>query len=327
MLSASISETVSPQHRVIPAFGWHPWFSYQMFFESDYENSSQLTSEQKLSHYQQVLTPTSGVDDHLAQSLPEPTSFEHFLRTLEEHLLEFPLALVGEVGLDKSFRIPMAWIPEQLEQRDPSLTPGGREGRTLTPFRVDLGHQRRILLAQLALGGKHRRAASVHGVQAHGILYETLASLWKGHERPSKAKRRLKKNQAAISPKAFDSENDHKQELPFPPRICLHSYSGPAEAVKQYTAPRVPCDIYFSFSVTINAWSESGDGKVESAVRAVPDDRVLIESDLHTAGDDMDDYLRQVAEKICSVKSWELDAGVTQLARNWKRFVTGHDGD
>ena len=103
----------------------------------------------------------------------------------------------------------------------------------------------------------------------------------------------------------------------------MHSFSGPAETVKQYLARSVPCEVFFSFSTTINAWSSEGDGKVEAAVRAVPDDRVLIESDLHTAGDKIDYHLEEIARKICQLKQWDLHDGVVRLGKNWRRFVFG----
>jgi Tat protein secretion system quality control protein TatD with DNase activity len=299
-----------------------------MFFASDYSGSSTLTSEQKVFHYQSVLAPRSEDTDFL-RSLPEPRPFEHFLAQTREYLCRYPLALVGEVGLDKAFRIPENWLPNpdpdmnECHCRDSSLTPGGREGRKLSPYRVSMDHQKRIVLAQLALAGEMGRAVSMHGVQAHGIVHETLAQTWKGHEKKKPPRKERRKLETAI-PKAPPEESDQSNaSKPYPPRICLHSYSGPADTLKLYLAPSVPCEIFFSFSTTINAWSDMGDGKVETAVRAVPDDRILVESDLHTAGERMDGYLEDGVRKICEVKGWELQAGVKQLGRNWRRFVFG----
>jgi Tat protein secretion system quality control protein TatD with DNase activity len=190
-----------------------------------------------------------------------------------------------------------------------------------------MDHQKRVLLAQLALAGEMERAVSCHGVQAHGIVYETIAQTWKGHEKKVLSKKDQKKEQAAAKmegqPEIPEDETCQNGSKPYPPRLCLHSYSGPAENVKQYIAASVPCEVFFSFSATINAWSEDGNGKVEAAVKAVPDDRVLVESDLHTAGKRMDDYLEEAVRKICEVKGWDLDDGVQRLGQNWKRFVFG----
>ncbi|KAM3423706.1 hypothetical protein BST61_g1118 [Cercospora zeina] len=319
----------SKLHKVIPAFGWHPWFSHQMFDQGEYGNASALSSDQKVAHYQSVLTPKSEDVDFL-QSLPDPRPLGHFLAQMRQYLRRYPLALVGEVGLDRSFRIPQSWLPDQQDGRDEGLTPGGREGRKLSPYRVSMEHQKKVLLAQLALAGELQRAVSCHGVQAHGVVYETLAQTWEGHERKFVSKREQKRAEAAKKATA-ESEEDERSEdeprpQPYPPRICLHSFSGPAETVKLYLAPSVPCDIFFSFSTTINAWSEDGQGKVEAAVNSVPDDRILIESDLHTAGERMDRYLEEAVKKICQVKGWDLEDGVRTLARNWRRFALGRYG-
>ncbi|KAK3680689.1 Cut9-interacting protein scn1 [Vermiconidia calcicola] len=317
-------------HRVVPAFGWHPWFSHQMFDEVEYNGASSLSPEQKVAHYQSVLNPRSE-DETFLRSLPEPRPFGHFLGQTRSYLERYPLALVGEIGLDRSFRIPEAWLPAQVEGRDEALTPGGREGRKLSPYRVSMDHQRKVLLAQLNLAWEMQRAVSVHGVQAHGIVYETLAETWKGHERRVPSKKERKKQEAAVKVNAESAPNaeaaaetsSSSGAKPYPPRICLHSFSGPAETLKQYTAPSVPCEIFFSFSTTINSWSDSGDGKVEAAVRAIPDERILVESDLHTAGENMDSHLEDIVRMLCKVKSWELEHGVKQLGKNWRSFALG----
>ena len=298
-----------------------------MFDETEYGGSTVLNSDQKVAHYQDVLTPKSDDLDFL-RSLPDPRPFGHFLGQTKTYLERHPLALVGEIGLDKPFRIPETWLPEQAESRDDALTPGGREGRKLSPYRVSMQHQKKVLIAQLHLAGGMGRAVSVHGVQAHGVVYETLASTWKGHEIRVPSKKERKK--VDVQP-ASNSELQHgngsvsspPDPKPYPPRVCLHSFSGPAETVKQYIAPTVPSEVFFSFSTTINAWSDNSDGKVEAAVRAVPSNRLLVESDLHTAGERIDHYLEEAVRKICRVKQWTLEEGVAQLGRNWRRFVFG----
>lgn len=102
----------------------------------------------------------------------------------------------------------------------------------------------------------------------------------------------------------------------------MHSYSGPVEPIRQFLNKANPSDVYFSFSTVIN-FSGAPARKVSDVIKALPDDRILIESDLHVAGPQMDEYLEEVARHICELRGWELRRGVQQLAHNWKRFVFG----
>ena len=310
---------------VVPAFGWHPWFSYQMF--DDRESGCQPDAKE---HYKTVLTPIPTDDDFL-DSLPDPQSLATYLADTERRLEQFPLALVGEVGLDRAFRLPYGgFIPagdmdSKTGGSEEEFTPGSREGRPLSPHRVSLDHQKRVLRAQFELAGRLRRAVSVHSVQTHGAIFDLLQNMWRGHERPSKRARKRRQSAA----EAHDSENGRsghheapKASLPFPPRICMHSYSGPPDALKQFLAPTVPADIYFSFSKLIN-FSSPSDAKVATVIEAVPDDRILVESDLHCAGERMDGLLKDVVKKVCEIKGWNLKTGAKRLKRNWENFVFG----
>ncbi|MDI1485459.1 MAG: Cut9-interacting protein scn1 [Ramalina farinacea] len=318
-----------PGRFLIPAFGWHPWFSHQIW--DDRGTTGSPTAEGphgKESHYRSVLTPVPDEADFLS-SLPEPRPLSALLQDIRAHLEHYQTALIGEVGLDRAFRIPGTELLDEEYEKDPASTPGGREGRRLSRYRVDMNHQRSILLAQLNLAGELQRPVSVHGVAAHGTVYETLASTWRGHER-SVVSRRQKKDARPNHPLSGEDEEFPSSKVsvfavtrstPYPPRICLHSYSGTAGTLKQYLHPSVPVDFYFSFSSLVN-FSSRSDKAVE-VVKSVPDDKILVESDLHAAGDAMDELIEKIVRTVCRIKGWSLDHGVTQLGANWKHFIFG----
>lgn len=348
------SSQSSSTNRVIPCFGWHPWFSHQLYDDSVPKPTYDGTQSGKTAHYDAILTPSpSSKDVSFSAGLPEPRPLSEFLKETRSYLEKYPLALVGEIGIDRAFRLPGSWTAGDEAQRDEGLTPGGREGRKLSPHRVQMAHQAAILQAQLRLAGEMGRAVSVHGVQAHGALHETIAQCWKGHEKSVNSKRQQKR--VAQGAEDFSSSSEDEDESgdengneqtnrtstekakpgkptptpkpkpkpkPYPPRICLHSFSGPVEALRQYVHPSVPAKVFFSFSIPVN-WGTGGGDKAEEAIRAAPDDRILVESDLHEAGDPMDESLEQVCRKICEVKRWGLREGVEKLAGNWREFVFG----
>jgi Tat protein secretion system quality control protein TatD with DNase activity len=368
---------------MVPAFGWHPWFSYQMYVDEDVDEGDSskkgegsanananadrvkatkeldkreeeqkqepkpkpLTGEAKIKHYHSVLRPSKEPppDEHIEiyNSLPDPQPFSTFLAQTRNYLERHPYALVGEIGLDRQFRIPEVWVPALEKQQHPGqeLTPGGREGRRLTPFRVDMGHQKRIVGAQLRLAAEMGRAVSVHGVQAHGAVFEVLRELWKGCEREvlSKRERRKRGGDHPTVAQNVGSNGDaveRKEEKlkPYPPRICLHSYSGNPDAFKQYLNPSIPIQIFASFSTAINLSNDLDTDEqaasykdFEEMINTVPEHMLLVESDLHTAGEAMDARMEDVVRRICRIRGWGLEQGVRILGNNWKRFVFGDD--
>ncbi|KAH7385473.1 hypothetical protein DE146DRAFT_726884 [Phaeosphaeria sp. MPI-PUGE-AT-0046c] len=282
-------------------------------------------------------SPEDDEDRQIFLSLPDPTPFSTFLAETRQHLERFPFALVGEIGLDRSFRIPESWTSNSSlwATRNHNLTPGGREGRRLTPFRCSPAHQKKICKMQLQLAAELGRAVSVHGVQAHGLVFEVLSELWKGVEKQVMSKRERKKRgtdhpSALLDTSTSPSTADESRQgpKPYPPRICLHSYSGNASNFKQYLNPSIPAQIFASFSTAINlgdAMEDETPKAFEEVVKAVPDDAVLVESDLHTAGEEMDRRMEDIVRRICKVKGWGLEEGVERLGRNWRVFAFGEE--
>ncbi|POR34657.1 TatD deoxyribonuclease family protein [Tolypocladium paradoxum] len=297
--------------RVVPSFGWHPWFSHQLYddaaAEATYKPPGHGADEDavqgaKKAHYEAVLAPAPDDDDFIA-ALPTPVPLSSFTAATRARLQAHPCALVGEIGLDKAFRLPRTWDSPDAASRDDALTPGGREGRLLSPHRVRMPHQRAVLQAQLRLAGAHGRPVSVHGVQAHGVLYDAVSACWEGSERHVPSRR--------------------EKRIPYPPRICLHSFSGGVEMLKQWMQPSVPAKVFVSLSTAVNLGTDAGRARFADVVRAVPDARILVESDLHVAGADMDAALEDMYRRVCEAKGWGLDEGVARIGRNFAEFVFG----
>lgn len=327
--------------RILPCFGWHPWFSYQLLDDTNANTNPDDGHETKATHYTKVLTPSPTPNENetsarFISALPPPKPLSHFIAETRTRLLSshHPAALVGEIGLDRAFRLPNPWTQQDINSRDSQITPGSREGRMLSPYRVHLDHQKTVLRAQLKLAGELGRPVSLHSVQAHGAVFDLLKELWTGYERkvPTRRERRRRYSVAGahdesdaeekkIKAKQREEEKG-KETIPFPPRICMHSYSGPVNPLNQFLHPSNPSDVYFSFSNVIN-FSGSSAQKVIEVVKALPDDRLLVESDMHTAGPVMDGLLEDVVRQICEIRGWPLEQGVRRLGDNWKRFVYG----
>lgn len=280
------SFSMSHPETVIPFYGYHPWFAH-LFFIKETE------------HYKSILKPSPPED--VVSHLPTPLPWEECLQSLRDRLKSNPNAHVGEIGLDKSFRLPTHTNGE----RDAS------EWRDLSPYRTTPEHQMRIFVDQCELAGEYDRAVSIHGVQCHGLLFNSLQSLWKDH-----AKRGKKSDKRD----AISLETSKPRR--FPPRICIHSASLSVDILKQYLQPSVPSELYFSFSIAINARYSQ---KLIDLISAIPNDRILIESDWHSEGPVRRTQLHDIARIVIHVKKWSIEEGIDILERNFRRFVYGRD--
>lgn len=103
-----------------------------------------------------------------------------------------------------------------------------------------------LYCAQVALAAEFQRPVSVHCVKGYGHLLDFFASL-------------------SATPEAC------------PPKVMLHSYGGSVEEIPRFCKLRgIGTRFYFSFSHAINHRTPE---KLRVRVAAVPDDRLLLESD------------------------------------------------
>lgn len=130
--------------QMTPAFGLHPWYSHWLCINDSFT---------KYQHYQSILDPAPQNEEDVAD-LPDPISIEEYLSKVRHLLNKFPNALLGEVGLDKPFKL--------------------KHKGQLLPYRVKMDHQRAVLRAQLAIADELHRSVSLHGVQAAQPLYEDV---------------------------------------------------------------------------------------------------------------------------------------------------------
>ncbi|KAJ3763123.1 hypothetical protein EV360DRAFT_34176 [Lentinula raphanica] len=148
--------------KVVPCFGYHPWFSHLICLRGDIS---------KEDHYRELFCPTQNDEDlqvlnTLLEDLPDPITLDSIITELRSNFHEFPNAMLGEVGLDRAFLIPY----------DYNASP-----RKLTPFTVPLKHQEMILQVQMDLAVELGRNISLHSVKSHQPTMELLARMESKH--------------------------------------------------------------------------------------------------------------------------------------------------
>ncbi|KAJ2659780.1 Cut9-interacting protein scn1 [Coemansia sp. RSA 1200] len=102
-----------------------------------------------------------------------------------------------------------------------------------------------------------------------------------------------------------------------PPRIMLHSYSGSPDMLRQILLKgRLGSHIYVSFSWFVNGRNEQ---KSRECIAAVPEDRLLVESDLHDAKNAFS-ALEHIVRLVADARGWELGDTCCRLAANSRAF-------
>lgn len=153
-----------------------------------------------------------------------------------------------------------------------------------------LSMQRRLFLGQLLVATRRSRPASVHAVKQHAPLKDALAAAAAADGRPS---------------------------------VALHSFSGTAHHVGELLA--VVGDafpLYFGFSHTINVVMNGSRAAaaLHAAIAAVPDDRVLVESDVDDPAAAREATCRAVA-LVAKAKGWTLRETAARTATNARAWL------
>lgn len=209
-----------------------------------------------------------------------------WLQELENLVVQHPGCMVGEIGLCKMARFVRTY--EHGKQAALQL-------------------QRSVFTQQLKLAAKYRRPVSIHCVDQHGVLLETLREL------------------------------DPDSELP--PAMALHSFTGTAHQVQQllrweeelfqrrikkcrFNKKHEAIDpkglniekplLYFGFSHIINygmCSSEKSKRQGRETIRMIPRNRLLVESDVHCH----DNVAAGTAGAVAYV-AWALDESIIDIA-------------
>lgn len=273
------------KYKCVPCFGVHPWFTYRV----KAPNQSELQGKEAF--YDAVLQARIPEEKtEMIKQLPPPVEFDAWYSELREYLRNHRQALVGEVGLDRAAR----------------LLPGGAiewHGVKPTTVQCTVEHQLEILQAQLDLAREFKRAVSIHCVQSQGHLLTLL-------QRSSNAAAAANKAKAA----AAAAEADRV-------RVCIHSYGGSPGTISQFMQLKGFL-VYVSFSVAINGRLKKE--KLAQLICSVPEDRLLIESDLNSPLG-LDEKMIEIAKIVAEARQWSLEQVAQQTFSNWRTFVGQSD--
>lgn len=155
-------------------------------------------------------------------------------------------------------------------------------------IKYDSNLQWKIFMSQIEIASDLQRKVSIHSVQSHGSILDYFRKL----DKDSKAKKA-------------------------PPAIMMHSYSGSSEMCKALTKLKtIGNRFFFSYSSIVNSRSK----KTLEVIRSTPDDRILVESDVHDIKL-VDDAMMLAIEMVGKAKGWDLNKVVQQTARNAELFL------
>ncbi|PWY99920.1 Metallo-dependent hydrolase [Testicularia cyperi] len=265
--------------KVVPCFGWHPWFSHQI--------SLRDPAPSKQEHYTEVFGGASEELVEIWDQLPDPISIAQVAQNIARAFERFPAALLGEVGIDRAFRIPRKWWSYDPRAEAAPV----QEGSKLTKLKTPPAHQLEVLRRQIDVALRYGRNVSLHSVQAAGMTVELLDSL------------------RNADPTAFGSI-----------RVSLHSCTLDNNVVRSVSKKHA--NVYFGFSSTINRKQMCK----ADCLAGLDAQRALLESDYHTVKD-MAAFLFQGVQYFAKTYGMSDVEAAKQLQSNWKRFYSTYPAD
>ncbi|KAB5596247.1 hypothetical protein CTheo_232 [Ceratobasidium theobromae] len=147
--------------RVVMCFGYHPWWSHRISI-----SDTPLPTEE---HYRTLFSPTDKQEEafqRLLALLPPPRPLNDILQELRQNLQFSPSTMLGEVGIDRAFRV-------RFSQQEGEFK--------LSPFTVPNDHQMAILEAQIDVAVELGRNISLHSVKASGATIELFKKMRSRH--------------------------------------------------------------------------------------------------------------------------------------------------
>lgn len=239
---------------------------------------------------------------------------EEWKKRLEVLLDEHPSAIVGEIGLCKMAK---------CARHHP-------EGKT-RGFEL----QRSVLATQLEIAIQYQRPVSIHCVQQHGVFMDVLQQVVK---RPERGTDPWKLVPPAMAMHSFTGTAHHVKAL-LTWEATLFG-EGPNDKKNKSKSKGNPNDnsqdvglsrrrrplVYFGFSHIVNygmCTSDKARRQGWEAVRAVPLDRLLVESDVHHPSD----VASGTAGAVAYI-AWALERPLEEVAeitaRNGLNFLQSH---
>jgi Tat protein secretion system quality control protein TatD with DNase activity len=292
--------TIPDNHADIKS-GYHPWFSHLISLSPKVD---------KEDHYRSLLEPQTAEEAQtlkdLLPRLPDPRYIEDVISEVRQNLLEFPNAMLGEVGLDRSFRIAQDYFAYP---------------KALTPFTVPITHQSAILEAQLDLAVELKRNVSLHSVKAQQNTLELLDKMAAKHSHRWNTIS-IDLHSCGLNPQVWSIvevslEKDHVF------RLMLMNCS-----------QKRHINTFLSLSTTINGRSKNH----RQLIAACSPNRILAESDFNDING-CTERTWEIIQIIAEVKGWQLEEEwqdeiedisawgvVRRLEDNWRIFRAGCHG-